>query len=437
MNTATDPQQRQIPPGLQQQQPNQPQNHHHHQHITTTQTGSDHDSGIDYDDDGTGDPDEGELDASATKPVKGWRGWYRSLVQFFQGLGKFFLILALGTIFLIVVLNYTLPSVDEEQRKDLHFPHSLEDLEALRKILADSVDKHYFRVLFGFLTVYLYLQTFSVPGSMWLSILGGALFKFWVALIMVSLASAIGATNCYLLSRLFFSKLVKRKFGDRMEKWNRQLAKHRNNLISYIILLRLAPFPPNWFVNICSPHLNVPLWPEFFIGTLIGVTAPSVVHVQAGMVLEKLVEDHSSGVNVFTLKNVLMLGAVACLAALPVLIRWALARYEAKKVGLLPDDDEQEGERDGLLGHQDDENREDDLQGGDGGRSLEEGRYRQQGNTEEESDPIMEPLDPTGLIIPPENQHIKTLFRRSSSFSSVTPATATHTNAGANQPPST
>ncbi|KAG0308679.1 Transmembrane protein 41B [Dissophora globulifera] len=329
------------------------------------------------------DEDEAEIQGISSKKTSRWKAWYRTVLQFFQGLGKFFLILALGTIILVLVLKYTLPSVDEEQRKDLHFPHSLEDLEALRKILIVYMDKHYYRVVIGFLTVYLYLQTFSVPGSMWLSILGGALFKFWVALIMVSLASAVGATNCYLLSRFFFHKLVRRKFGDRMDKWNTQLERHRSNLMSYIILLRLAPFPPNWFVNICSPHLNVPLWPEFVIGTLIGVTAPSVVHVQAGLVLEKLVEDHSSGVNIFTLKNILMLVAVALLAALPVVIRWFLARHEAKKVGLDPD---------ALL------------------RQEEDGLP----SPAIDQDPILEPLDPTGLIISPENQHF---LRRSGSFS--------------------
>ncbi|KAG0365837.1 snare associated Golgi protein-domain-containing protein [Gamsiella multidivaricata] len=346
-------------------------------------TGLTQESRVDADNEVDSSSDDNNTEIT-TKGVSGWRAWYRTILKFFQGLGKFFLILAIGTIILILVLQYTLPRVDEEQRKDLHFPHSLEDLEALRKILTVYMEKHYYRVMFGFLTVYLYLQTFSVPGSMWLSILGGALFKFWVALIMVSLASAVGATNCYLLSRLFFSKLVKRKFGDRMEKWNTQLQRHRNNLLSYIILLRLAPFPPNWFVNICSPHLNVPLWPEFFLGTLIGVAAPSVVHVQAGLVLEKLVEDHSSGVNIFTLKNIAMLGAVALLAALPVLIRWVLARYEARKVGL---------DVDALLAQQEE---------GEGGTGVDAG----------ERDPILEPLDPTGVIISPENQHF---LRRSSS----------------------
>lgn len=31
------------------------------------------------------------------------------------------------------------------------------------------------------------LQSFSIPGSMWLSVLGGALFNFWLTLFTVSL----------------------------------------------------------------------------------------------------------------------------------------------------------------------------------------------------------------------------------------------------------
>ena len=47
------------------------------------------------------------------KETSKWRAWYRSIFKFFQGLGKFFLILAVGTIILVVVLQYTLPRVDE------------------------------------------------------------------------------------------------------------------------------------------------------------------------------------------------------------------------------------------------------------------------------------------------------------------------------------
>lgn len=50
-----------------------------------------------------------------------------------------------------------------------------------------------------------------------------------------------------------------------------QVDKHRDHLINYIIFLRITPFLPNWFINITSPVINVPLG-VFFIGTFLGKT---------------------------------------------------------------------------------------------------------------------------------------------------------------------
>lgn len=48
-----------------------------------------------------------------------------------------------------------------------------------------------------------------------------------------------------------------------------QVDKHRDHLINYIIFLRITPFLPNWFINITSPIINVPLG-VFFLGTFLG-----------------------------------------------------------------------------------------------------------------------------------------------------------------------
>ena len=48
-----------------------------------------------------------------------------------------------------------------------------------------------------------------------------------------------------------------------------QVDKQRDNLLFYIIFLRITPFLPNWFINITSPIINVTLWP-FWLGTFIG-----------------------------------------------------------------------------------------------------------------------------------------------------------------------
>lgn len=51
---------------------------------------------------------------------------------------------------------------------------------------------------------------------------------------------------------------------------------HKNNLLNYIIFLRITPFLPNWFINITSPVIGVPLSP-FFFGTFLGKELTSAI----------------------------------------------------------------------------------------------------------------------------------------------------------------
>lgn len=113
------------------------------------------------------------------------------------------------------------------------------------------------------------LQAFAIPGSLFLSILSGFLFKFHIALTLVCMCSAIGASLCYLLSQLVGRRLVKHYFPDRARQWSEQVDKHRNELLSYILFLRMTPFLPNWFINLVAPVIGVPLYP-FAVGTFLG-----------------------------------------------------------------------------------------------------------------------------------------------------------------------
>lgn len=113
------------------------------------------------------------------------------------------------------------------------------------------------------------LQAFAIPGSLFLSILSGFLFKFHTALILVCSCSAIGASLCYLLSQLVGRRLVRHYFPERAQQWSEQVDKHRNELLSYILFLRMTPFLPNWFINLVAPVIGVPLYP-FAVGTFLG-----------------------------------------------------------------------------------------------------------------------------------------------------------------------
>lgn len=104
---------------------------------------------------------------------------------------------------------------------------------------------------------------------MFLSILSGFLFSFPVALSLVCLCSAVGATMCYLLSHLVGRRIVRHFFPARADQWAQQVEKHKDELLSYVLFLRMTPFLPNWFINLVAPVIGVPLFP-FAVGTFFG-----------------------------------------------------------------------------------------------------------------------------------------------------------------------
>ena len=109
-----------------------------------------------------------------------------------------------------------------------------------------------------------FLQTFAIPGSIFLSILSGFLYPFPLALFLVCLCSGLGASFCYMLSYLVGRPVVYKYLTEKAVKWSQQVERHREHLINYIIFLRITPFLPNWFINITSPVINVPLKVFFY-----------------------------------------------------------------------------------------------------------------------------------------------------------------------------
>ncbi|KAJ1358539.1 hypothetical protein KIN20_016982 [Parelaphostrongylus tenuis] len=236
-------------------------------------------------------------------------------------------LLILGGIFTTLVLllfavYVKFPELEEEHRKDFKYPRSLQEAKMLGRVLLHYRDRHFFTIFFGVVIVYIMLQSFAVPGSIFLTVLSGYLFNFFVALFLVCTCSAVGASICYLLSYMFGRDLVVRKFPDRIKQWQGDVARHRGDMLNYIIFLRVTPLLPNWFINIASPVLNVPFFP-FFLGTFLGVAPPSFFYIQAGSTLEQMVHTNVT----WNFKSLLLLTFFAILSLLPVF--WK--RYKAKQ----------------------------------------------------------------------------------------------------------
>ncbi|XP_059144488.1 transmembrane protein 41B-like [Physella acuta] len=216
----------------------------------------------------------------------------------------------------LVVVYANFPKLEEDEAQYIKVPRNIDDAKNLGQILHRYKEKYYHQVLMGFFVVYIFLQTFAIPGSIFLSIISGFLYPFYLALPLVCLCSAIGASFCYLLSYMVGRRIVHRYFPQRAADWRKHVDNHREHLFNYMLFLRITPFLPNWFINITSPVIDVPLT-AFFIGTTLGVAPPSFVFIQAGKTLHKL----SSTSEAMSWGNIGLLAVFALVALLPVLFK--------------------------------------------------------------------------------------------------------------------
>ncbi|XP_065158953.1 transmembrane protein 41B isoform X2 [Atheta coriaria] len=204
-------------------------------------------------------------------------------------------VIALGGIFIttLAVLWWIyngFPELQEEEKQHIKIPWNLEDAKNLGTVLYRYKGDHFYHVYFGVSIMYIFLQTFAIPGSLFLSVLSGFLFSFPQAMFLVSTCSAVGASLCFLISHLLGRRIIYKYFPEKAAAWGTTVAKHSDNLLNYVIFLRVTPFLPNWFINLTAPVIGVPLRP-FALGTLLGVMPPSFVALQAGQTLHSMSAD--------------------------------------------------------------------------------------------------------------------------------------------------
>ncbi|CAL9755811.1 uncharacterized membrane protein At4g09580-like [Musa acuminata AAA Group] len=169
----------------------------------------------------------------------------------------------------------------------LKLPRTLEDIRILRDNLESYTNDYTVQVLICYFTVYIFMQTFMIPGTVFMSILAGALFGIAGGMVLVILAATAGASSCYFLSKIIGRPLVFSLWPDKLSFFQAQVAKRREKLLNYILFLRVTPTLPNTFINMASPIVDVP-YPIFFLATLIGLIPAAYVTVRAGTALGEL-----------------------------------------------------------------------------------------------------------------------------------------------------
>jgi len=176
-------------------------------------------------------------------------------------------------------------------------------------------------VLGGFFLLYVAVTALSLPGAAIMTLAAGALFGFWVALLLVSFASSVGATLAFLASRFLFKDAVQSRFGERLKKINAGVEKDG---AFYLFTLRLIPAFPFFVINLVMGLTPLKTWTFYWVSQ-VGMLAGTAVYVNAGTQLGEL--DSLSG-----LLSVDLIGAFVLLGLFPWLAKAVMAFVQARKV---------------------------------------------------------------------------------------------------------
>lgn len=181
--------------------------------------------------------------------------------------------------------------------------------------------EHQLKFTLYYFLLYVFVAAISFPGATVLTLLAGAVLGVVNGVIVVALASTIGATFAFWSSRFLFREFVDKRFHAQYEIINANVKKEGK---SYLLTLRLIPLFPFFIVNLLMGLTSMATSTYFyfsFLGMLPGIT----VLVYAG----KSFSEINSAKEILGLKMILLFFLVGLL---PYILKYFLTRLKKYKL---------------------------------------------------------------------------------------------------------
>ncbi|OAY58603.1 uncharacterized membrane protein At4g09580 [Manihot esculenta] len=199
---------------------------------------------------------------------------------------------------------------------NLKLPRTISDLRFLKDHLATYAKDYPAQFILGYCSTYIFMQTFMIPGTIFMSLLAGALFGVVRGLFLVVLNATAGASSCFFLSKLIGRPIVNWLWPEKLRVFQAEIAKRREKLLNYMLFLRVTPTLPNLFINLASPIVDIPFH-VFFLATLLGLIPASYITVRAGLALGDL----KSVKDLYDFKTLSMLFLIGSIIIFPTLLK--------------------------------------------------------------------------------------------------------------------
>ncbi len=161
---------------------------------------------------------------------------------------------------------------------DLHHLMDLQFIKSQHSFLQELYANHPIQVIVAFSTLYIVTTALSLPTVIFLSVLGGAVFGLITGAIIVCIASTLGATLSFLMSRWIFHDMVQARFSHYLKRFNAGMKKHG---AFYLFTLRTTPVVPFFIVNIVMGLTNIRTQLFFWV-SLVGMIPSKLIYVNAG-----------------------------------------------------------------------------------------------------------------------------------------------------------
>ncbi len=145
-------------------------------------------------------------------------------------------------------------------------------------------EAHRARTLLGFFVIYVVVTGVSLPGAAVMTLAGGAILGLFWGTVVVSFASAVGATTAFLIARFLLRDFVQARFGNRLQTINAGIEKEG---ALYLFTLRLVPLFPFFVINLLMA-LTPMRTRTFYWISQVGMLPATLVYVNAGTQLARI-----------------------------------------------------------------------------------------------------------------------------------------------------
>ncbi|ENL6070245.1 hypothetical protein VCSRO155_0600 [Vibrio cholerae] len=196
---------------------------------------------------------------------------------------------------------------------------TLDVAKAKQAELANYIDAHLLQAALIYFVVYVLLTAFSIPGATVVTLLGAALFGFWLSLLLASFASTIGATLAFLSSRFLLRDWVQAKFADKLQTINQGI--ERDGAF-YLLSLRLIPIFPFFLINLVMGLTPISTWRYYWVSQL-GMLPGTAVYLNAGT---QLAEISSLG----QIVSLPVLASFVLLGVFPIVVKWLMGKVQQR-----------------------------------------------------------------------------------------------------------